>query len=143
MQYTLLKTKIMRTRTIFFAVLLVLAALFISMKTIFASDLGPHGGKTEKAGDHYIEVQKDDAHFYAFLLNKDKESIKNTNISCEIKFFLLDGTSLNIPLKPFGDEAFVIDYFESDYESYRITFEVEGKSVNAKFDKESFLVKGE
>jgi hypothetical protein len=88
-------------------------------------------------------MKTDYTHFYAYLLTKENKSIINKDITCEIRFFLLDGTSLDIPLKPFEDNAFVIDYFASDYGSFRIMFQVAGKSVSAKFENESLLVKGE
>lgn len=133
----------MRTRTIFFAVILVLVAILISMKTIFAQDLGPHGGRIEKAENYNIEMKTDYTHFYTYLLTKKNKSINNKSISCEIRFFLLDGTTIDLPLKPFGDDAFVIDYFADDYGSFRVTFQVAGKAVSAKFENEKLLVKKE
>lgn len=130
-----------RPRIIFFIVLILLAAIFISTKTIFAKDLGPHGGRVEKAETHNIEVKTDYNHFYAFLLTTTNEPISNKNITCDIRYYLLDGSNLDMPLKPFGDDAFSIDYLAHNYNSFKITFQVDGKPVSAKFENDNVLVK--
>lgn len=132
----------MRTKIIFFAVLVIIAGTFISMKTIFAADQGPNDGRILKVGNNYIEVKKDYIHFYAYLLDDQKNAMNNKDMTCEIRFFLVDGNTLDIPLTKHGVNGFMIDYFANDYNSYRITFEMGGKSIGAKFDNENLLVKG-
>src|SRR3989344_1502778 len=133
----------MRTKIIFFVVLALIAGAFISMKTIFSDDQGPHEGRIQKVGNNYIEVKKEYIHLYAFLLDEQKNAMNNKDISCEIRFFIKDGSTLDIPLTKHGVDGFVVDYIANDYNSFRITFEMGGKSIGAKFDNESLLVKGE
>lgn len=113
------------------------------MKTIFSEDIGPHGGQLQKAENYNIEVKREYSHFYVYLLDSKNKTISSKNISCEIRFSLYDGTYLDLPLKPHAADGFIIDYFSSDYNYYRITFQVEGKSVIAKFENENILVKGD
>lgn len=133
----------MRTKIIFFAVFAIIAGAFISMKTIFAADKGPNDGRIQKVGNNYIEVKKDNVHLYAFLLDSQKNMMNNIDMTAEIRFFRIDGSTIDIPLTKHGVNGFVIDYLTNDYNAFRITFEIGGKSIGAKFDNESLLVKGD
>ena len=131
----------MNPKIIFFSALIIVTGAFISMKTIFSNDEGPHGGKIQKVKNYTIEVKKMYSRFYAYLLDSENKTIDSKNLSCEIRFLQMDGTHLDIPLKPYPGDGFTLDYFSSDYNSYRITFKVAGTSVSAKFENESVLVK--
>lgn len=133
----------MKTKIIYFVILVLIAGAFISTKTILAADKGPNEGRIQKVGNNYIEVKKEYVHFFTFLLDEQKNEMSNANMSCEIRFFLSDGSTLDIPLAKHGTNGFVIDYFANDYNSYRVTFEVAGKYIGAKFENENLLVKGE
>lgn len=131
----------MKTKIIFFALLIVVTAAFISIKTAYASTDGPHGGQLKEVDNYNIEVNAVYSHFYVYLLDKQNKTISSRDLTAEIRFFLYDGTNLDIPLKPQAKEGFELQYFKFDYNSYRITFQVDGKSVSAKFENESILVK--
>ena len=130
----------MKTKLIFFALLVIVTGVFISMKSIFTDTAGPHAGRVKAAGNYNIETKVIYTKFYAYLLTKDNKTINNKLLSCEIRFFLLDGTSVDIPMTKYGEDGFSMDYYALDYNAYRLTFITAGKTVNAKFEIENVLV---
>lgn len=132
----------MNPKIIFFSALIIIAGAFISMKTIFSDEVGPHGGRLQKAGKYNIEAKQMFSRFYAYLLDSEKKAIDSKGLSCEIRFFLTDGGQVDLQLKPYVGDGFSLDDFQSEYTSYKVTFKVAGKAVSAKFENENILVKG-
>ena len=130
----------MKTKIIVFVVLLsVLTVAFISTDT-FQVTTGPHGGRLQEVDDFNIETKTAFPNIYTYLLNKQCQPISNTGVSCEIKFFLTDGTTLDIPLKPYEVDGFTMESSILSYNSYRVTFHAFGKPVSAKFENENAIV---
>lgn len=130
----------MKTKIASFALLIVVIGVLYSMKNNSKLPEGPHGGRIKEADNYYIEVKSVYSHFYVYLLNKEYKTVIEKNTTCEIRFFLYDGSTLDIPLKPYAEGGFTMDYYSMDYNSYRIMFNVAGKSVSAKFENENALV---
>lgn len=130
-----MKTKI----TVFAVFLLVLTAAFISMDKI-QTTTGPHGGRLQQVEKFNIETKTSYSEIYAYLLNKQSKPMSNKGISCEIRFFFLDGTDLDVTLKPYQEDGFKIESSISDYQSYRVMFNAFGKNISAKFENENAIV---
>lgn len=130
----------MNPKLIFFILLILATGILISMKTIFTDKEGPHGGRIKDAANYNIEAKAVYSNFYAYLLTKENIPTSNKNLACEIRFFILDGSSIDIPMKKYGADGFTMEYFSLDFNSYRITFTESGKTYNAKFETENVLV---
>ena len=129
----------MKTKIIIITLLLTLALLLISLN-IFQSATGPHDGTVKPAGNYNIEMKNSYDNFYAYLLDKKRNPISNTEIYCEVKFIFPDSTSTVIPLKPFEEDGFSIESGSLKFYSCRIYFKVSGKLISASFDNESLIV---
>jgi len=105
------------------------------------SDLGPHGGKFKQADNFNIEMKESFPNIYVYLLDQKLKPVKNEGIFCEIKFYFPDSTSTDLALKPFRDDGFILEASKIVFNSFKVTFNVFGKSVSAKFEKESILVR--
>ena len=133
------KTYIMKTKLIFLALLLIF--IFVLLGFVhYQPSIGPHGGTVKQTENYNIEMKNPYGNFYAYLLDKKLKSISNKGISCEVKFFLADNTNIDIVLKPQGDDSFFTET-TVQYQSCRITFNLFGKMVSAKFENETPMVK--
>lgn len=102
--------------------------------------IGPHGGELKQAENFKIELKSSFPNFYTYLLDQKLKPVKNKGITCEIKFFFPDDTSADLILKPFQDDGFILELGKTVYNSCIVTFNVFGKSVSAKFEKENSIV---
>jgi|ERR1035437_6922964 len=102
--------------------------------------IGPHGGKVKKTENFNIEKIQSHENLYVFLLDNNFKPMSNKGITGEIRFYFLDKTTSDIPLKPFEADGFVVGINDTGYHSCRITFLISGKSISAKFDNESLIV---
>ena len=130
----------MKTKIIIIILLAIGAVSFISMN-YFQTSIGPHDGTVKPAGDFNIEEKHIYPSLYTFLLDKKLKPINNKGISCEVKFILLDSTDINIPLKPYGNDGFVVETGSLKFKICRVYFNVFGKSVSAQFENEEAIAK--
>jgi hypothetical protein len=101
--------------------------------------IGPHGGTVKQAENYRIEMKTIYPDFYAYLLNKNLETISNKNATCEARFLLNDNTTVDIPLQRFGEDAFKAKLTTMDYNSCYITLHMGRNSISAKFENESAI----
>jgi hypothetical protein len=123
---------------IFFFIILFVAISQISSNSF--QEKGPHGGTIKKAGNYFIEMTNPDKFFYAYLLDKDSHTLSNKGISGDVKFFLPDSSIFEVQLKPSGDNAFSGEGFPGFY-SCKISFNVFGNSVSAKFENQTLIAR--
>jgi ABC-type cobalt transport system substrate-binding protein len=128
----------MRTKIILIILLLILAAMLISLN-YFQSSTGPHQGTVKKAGEYNIEVKNSYTNFYAYLLDKKSKPISNKGISCEVKFVFGDHTGISIPLIPYKDDGFTTEDVVPEFYSCSVNFNVMGKLISAKFENENTI----
>ncbi len=107
----------------------------------YQSPSGPHGGDVKQAENFNIEMKASFPSIYVYLLDQKLKPINNKGITCEIKFFFPDDTSTDLELKPFQDDGFIMESSKIVYNFCIVTFNVFGKSVSAKFEKESTVVR--
>lgn len=118
----------------------ILSLIFFGFSTVQMPQ-GPHNGRIEKAGNlYFIEFKNLNQEIQTYLLDKTFKCIGNKDISCEIKFIYTDGTSYTKPLQPYGNEGFSSGIITSPFHSCRISFNVAGKIVSAKFENQHLLV---
>lgn len=101
---------------------------------------GPHGGTLKKSGDYLVEMNSSDINFYCWLLDEKTNPISNKNITCSVKFFFPDNTILDSEAQPFGEDGFTIEN-TGKFLSCEVTFHIRGKSVSAKFESSSPVVR--
>ena len=128
----------MKTKFILLGLLL-LAIVFYSVNKL-QNNKGPHNGTIQSADNYIIELKTVNSNFYAFLLDQKLKPIKNKGIYCEIKFFLPDNTAIDATLKPFEEDGFIVESNVTVYQSCQVIFNVNGKSVSAKFENENIFV---
>lgn len=131
----------MKSKNSIILLFILLASTLISLK-IFQSTYGPHGGVVKPAGVYHIEMKNPYGNLYAYLLEADSKPILNKGISCKARYYLPDSTSTEVDLKPFGDDGFTAETTIRFY-ICKITFDVFGKSVSAKFENENPIVQKE
>lgn len=130
----------MKTKAAFsLSFLIGIVTILLSMNTPEIT-IGPHGGKIKNTRNYKIELKNDNSVFYAYLLSKKGIAIPNNGISCEIRFFFPDSTTLDFPLKPYQKEGFVMESSLLNYTSYIVNFNVLGKIETAKYGNENALV---
>jgi hypothetical protein len=130
-----MKTKYLFSVLIFIAGWILTSWISPQVKT------GPHGGSVRQAENYLIEMKSVYPDFYAYLLNKNSESIGNKNVTCDARFYLNDNTTMDIELHRFGEEGFKAQLAVTNYNSCRITFHRGRNSFSAKFDNENAIVK--
>lgn len=128
----------MRTRIIFYSIPLL--ALLGYCIVSFQPTTGPHGGVFKSAENYNIEVKKTYPSIYAYLLDNKNKPIKNKGITCGIRFLLEGDANIEVQLKPYKEDGFILESGSMGYNSFRITFNVYGKSVSAVFENESAIV---
>lgn len=119
---------------------MLLAAVTLTSLNVFQTSMGPHDGIVKKAENYNIEMKSSYGNFYAYLLDEKCKPLSNKKIFCEVRFFYPDKTSADIQLKPFGSDGFTIASTVIEFYSCKITFNVLGKSVVAKFENENQIV---
>lgn len=101
---------------------------------------GPHGGVIKSADKYYIEMKNiPDTTFLSYLLDKKMNTMSNKSISGEVKLYFQDSTVVNMDLIPIEGDAFTAKILPGFY-SCKITFDISGKEVSAKFDMRTQLV---
>jgi hypothetical protein len=130
----------MRTKFILITIVIIVIALVLIAQNFPGQSIGPHGGTVKQAESYCIEVKNPPGVFYAYLLDKKLKAVSNKGISCEVIFYAVDNSTSNVVLKPDGADAFYTENI-TPYESCRVTFNVFGKSVSAKFQNETLMVK--
>jgi len=129
----------MKTKFILIALLLVTAMVLIA-QTFSQTTVGPHGGTVQQVEKYQIEMKNPFPNFYAYLLDNKSKPISNKSISCNVRFFFPDNTSMDAELKQFGDDGFSLESATAKFYACRITFNVFGKNVSARFESESAIV---
>lgn len=103
---------------------------------------GPHGGELKSAENFLIELKEAFPDLHCYLLDQKLLPVSNKGVLCEIRFFMPDETTVDINLKPFLNDGFILESNTIVYTSCRVTFNISGKSVSAKFDKENLIARG-
>src|SRR4051812_37856045 len=101
-------------------------------------DKGPHGGIVKKADNYFIEMINPEKFLSAYLLDKSMKTISNKGISGDVKFFLPDSSIFDVQLKPSSDDAFTGEGIPGFY-TCKVTFNIFGRSVSAKFDNVTLI----
>ena|ERR1017187_10294991 len=130
----------MRPKILFLSLPL-LAAFGYFINSSYQGTPGPHGGIVKSTENHNIEIKTMYPFIYSYLLDKKNKPIKNEGIACEIRFLLPDDTSIDVQLKPYREDGFIMESGSMVYNSMRVTFNVFGKSVSEVFENESAIVK--
>jgi hypothetical protein len=130
----------MKRKIIFIAFFILLSITLISLNFLQPS-IGPHYGVVKEAGEYNIEMKSSFTSFYAYLLDKQNKSVSNKGIFCETKFDFTDGTFVNIPLSPYGEDGFSCELNKSKFFSCTINFNVSGKRISANFENFNPVVK--
>lgn len=117
-----------------------LYTVFFAASSGIQLSTGPHGGVMKRTGEHHIEMNNPDMNFYCWLLDKNANPTSNKNITCEAKFFFPDNTILDSKAQPFGEDGFVIEN-AGEFLSCQVTFHVQGKTVSAKFESTTPVVR--
>ncbi|MES2140719.1 MAG: hypothetical protein V4511_13505 [Bacteroidota bacterium] len=129
----------MNAKLILFGLLLSGIVILYSVN-VYQSTTGPHGGELEPAENFNIELKEAFPNLQCYLLDQKLLPISNKGVLCEIRFFLPNETSVDLNLKPFEDDGFILESNTIVYNSCRVTFNMSGKSVSAKFSKENLIV---
>ena len=129
----------MKTKFIIIVLIIIAALVLLVSQNPFRSSTGPHGGIVKPAGNYQIEVNNPYGNLYAYLLDIESKPIKNKKITCSVRYYFPDDTTTDMDLKPFGDDGFMTETTIKFY-SCKITFNLQGKSVSAKFENESQIV---
>lgn len=128
----------MNTKLILFGLLLSGIAILYSVNSNQVTS-GPHGGELKSAENFHIELKEAFPNLHCYLLDQKLGPVSNVGVLCEIRFFMPDETSVDLNLKPFLDNGFILESNTIVYNSCRVTFNISGKSISAKFDKENMI----
>jgi hypothetical protein len=107
----------------------------------FQSNSGPHGGMVKPADEYTIEMKNVYTEFNTWLLGKDLKPVSNNGIECEVNFLFADSTSMDVKLTPSGEDGFATKTGVPGFTSCRITFDLPGKKVSARFENSGTIVK--
>lgn len=129
----------MKTKLLFSVMILAGAILVYSFSAQQATP-GPHGGRLKQAENYNIEMKMVHPNLYTYLLDQKLQSISNKGVSCGAKLFFYDNTSVDVPLKPLGEDGFIMESGVTDFHSCRITFNLYGKTISTRFENESAIV---
>ena len=129
----------MKTKIIIVVVIVLVAGGLLVSLNLFQSPNGPHGGVVKPAGNYQIEMKNPYGNLYAYLLDVESKPIRNRRVTCNVRYYFPDNTTTDVDLKPFGDDGFTAETTIKFY-SCKITFNLQGKSVSAKFENENPIV---
>ncbi|MES2285501.1 MAG: hypothetical protein V4547_07420 [Bacteroidota bacterium] len=129
----------MNAKLILFGLLLSGIVILYSLN-ICQAITGPHGGELKPAENFNIELKEAFPNLHCYLLDQKLLPVSNKGVLCEVRFFLPNETSVDLNLKPFEDDGFILESNTIVYNSCRVTFNMSGKSVSAKFSKENLIV---
>lgn len=129
------------TKQVLWAIIFLALISFISIGWLNfqQENPGPHNGTVKPAGNYNIEMNSPFGHLYTWLLDGDYAPIVNNGISCEVRLYFPDNTTTDIKLTPFGEDGFTAKT-ATDFQSCRITYDVMGKKISAKFDNDYVIV---
>lgn len=99
----------------------------------------PREGTIKEADGYYIEIKTAGKNFNAYLLNTKKKPLGTKNITGKAQFFFPDSTDIDITLKPYDRNAFTC-VAPPGYYACKVSFNVMGRSVSAKFPTQSPVV---
>lgn len=105
----------------------------------YQGTIGPHGGELKAAENFHIELKEAFPNLHCYLLDQKLLPVNNDGVLCEIRFFMPDETTVDLTLKPFLSDGFILESNAIVYNSCRVTFNISGKSVSAKFAKEHLI----
>ncbi|MBC7861428.1 MAG: hypothetical protein IAF38_00555 [Bacteroidia bacterium] len=136
-----------RSKLILPLILSFMLLIFISFK-VFRSNNGPHGGIVKVAGKYKIEMKNESSSLtepktYFYLLDKNSKSIENSKLTCRVKFFFNDSTSVDGQIVPYEKEGFVNLSAILRFNSCRVAFDLAGETISTIFENETILVKEE
>jgi len=130
----------MKNNMLFLMPILLFAMVIFIGSEFFQPTLGPHGGTMKQVENYNIEMKNTYGNFYTYLLDNKQNPIGNKGISCGVKFFYADNTNVEVLLKPLGEDCFFTET-TTPFQTCRITFNVFGKKVSARFENEVPMVK--
>ncbi len=130
----------MKTKIIIVILIILTAITLLISPATYYSDYGPHGGIVKPTGDYQIEMKHTFGNLYAYLLTKKSTPINNKRISCSVRYYFPDNTTTEVDLKPYEEDGFMAETTIRFY-SCKVTFNLPGKSVSAKFENEKPIVR--
>lgn len=128
----------MNAKLILFGLLLSGIVILYSVNR-YQGTTGPHGGELKAAENFHIELKEAFPNLHCYLLDQKLLPVSNVGVLCEVRFFMPDETSVDLTLKPFLNDGFILESNSIVYNSCKVTFNISGKSVSAKFDKENLI----
>ncbi len=130
----------MKTKFIYSNLVVLSVIVFISL-SLFQSLAGPHGGTVRKAANFNIEMKNSYGGFYTYLLDSKLKPVKNKDITCRVKVFFADKTSIHMQLIPCGIDGFTAESMPPLFSSCIIIFHVADSNISAEFDNDLLFVK--
>lgn len=122
-----------KAKTIIIATLMFLAST-TNFNAKENSHQNPHGGVIQAAGDYFIEMVKADNKCTFYLLDANKTTMPNKNITGNLLIQFSDNTAVTADLSALGSDSFlVINDQINTSTSCIITFKVNGKSLSTAF----------
>jgi hypothetical protein len=101
-------------------------------------DKGPHGGIVKKAENYFIELKNTEDLIKVYLLDNNMKTKENEGISGDARFYLSDNTDFTVELMPEQQEAFSAKGIPG-YLTCKITFNVFGRPISARFENEKLI----
>jgi len=102
------------------------------------SHSSPHGGVVKTAGNYHIEMVKGEGSVSFYLLDDEENAIPNKDIKGTVILQFDDQTTATEKLVAQGDDHFIVSLKDADLTfTCIVSFKVNGKTINAKFQKES------
>lgn len=123
---------------IFFILLFCFTAALVAH--VVTRNQGPHNGIVKRVDNYCIEMKSVDRKLFVYLLDKKLHTLSNRDMTAEAVFIFPDNTSMSITLKPDVDDAFTCEA-PSDYNSCKINFNRQGKTISAGFSNPVKVVK--
>ncbi len=129
----------MKAKSILIICFILIVLVFVSMN-LFPTPIGPHGGIVKSAGGYNIEMVSGYRDIYTYLLDGKQRSLSNEGITCEVCYIFPDSTRITNSLRPYGKDGFSSHTTILKFHSLKITFNVHGKLVSAKFENDYPIV---
>jgi hypothetical protein len=129
----------MKTKALFFFLLLTGLYTFLANAQEPVTP-GPHGGVVKSTEGYCIEMSGRVGLLSAFLLDPSWNPIDNSNMACEVRYLLSDGSEITHKLVPLGKEGFRTEEPMGNFVSCLITFELRSREVSVRFNNDQPLL---
>ncbi|HWY37211.1 MAG TPA: hypothetical protein VNY73_01535 [Bacteroidia bacterium] len=103
------------------------------------SAIGPHQGHLVRAGEYHIELLGCNDYMEIYVFDKDMGPIHNYGMTGDVKFYYTGETYLSSPLSYYGNDGFTAKIASTNFIYCRVSLDVFGKFINAKYENECIL----